>query len=337
MTMSGDLQTAIEEELSGANASHLADRYQTLSRAYRNPDDRDRIPPASRDQVQAYLAARLPATYQAVEAVLAQVALRLRSDWHPRSLLDLGAGPGTVMWSLLRRFTSITEVTLLEYNPHMTRVGRRLARHAADPRLTAAHWIQADLERSLPTLTAHDGVVVAAYAVGELTATGRRALFEWAVRIRPPLLILIEPGTPKGFATILAARQHLMAHGATILAPCPADGPCPLARTSDWCHFSVRVARSRWHRQLKAARRGYEDEKFSFVALTFPGETVAWGERSPRILRHPHIGKGYLRFTLCTENRLVTRVVTRSEPGYHRFRKLKWGDALAEAGPEPDA
>ena len=36
----------------------------------------------------------------------------------------------------------------------------------------------------------------------------------------------------------------------------------------DWCHFTQRLPRSRAHKQIKEADVPFEDEKFSYVALT---------------------------------------------------------------------
>src|SRR5258708_36571094 len=80
-------------------------------------------------------------------------------------------------------------------------------------------------------------------------------------------LLIVEPGTPAGYARIIALRQQLIASGAHVAAPCPHDGNCPLT-APDWGHFTQRLPPSRAHKQLKSADLPYEDEKFSYVALT---------------------------------------------------------------------
>ena len=103
--------------------------------------------------------------------------------------------------------------------------------------------------------------------IGEIGEAERRALAElmWA-KTRDTLLI-VEPGTPAGYARIIALRQQLIASGAHVAAPCPHDGKCPLA-APDWCHFTQRLPRSRAHKQIKGAELAFEDEKFTYVALT---------------------------------------------------------------------
>ena len=44
-----------------------------------------------------------------------------------------------------------------------------------------------------------------------------------------PLVLVVEPGTPRGYAAVLAARSRLTAAGWHVLAPCPQDGACPVA------------------------------------------------------------------------------------------------------------
>ena len=103
--------------------------------------------------------------------------------------------------------------------------------------------------------------------IGEIDDAERSALTElmWA-KTRDTLLI-VEPGTPAGYARILALRAQLIASGAHVAAPCPHDGTCPLT-APDWCHFTQRLPRSRAHKQLKGAELPFEDEKFTYVALT---------------------------------------------------------------------
>jgi ribosomal protein RSM22 (predicted rRNA methylase) len=135
-------------------------------------------------------------------------------------------------------------------------------------------------------------------------------------------LVIVEPGTPDGFSRIRAARAELVAQGARVVAPCPHDADCPLAQ-DNWCHFSVRVARSRRQRQLKGGEAPYEDEKYSYVIVAATPPEV----RHARILRHPKISPGRIELTLCGARGLAERTVVRSDGGAFRLaRKIRWGD-----------
>jgi ribosomal protein RSM22 (predicted rRNA methylase) len=140
------------------------------------------------------------------------------------------------------------------------------------------------------------------------------------------LLVLVEPGTPAGFARILAARSVLVSEGANLLAPCPHARDCPLA-APDWCHFSVRLPRSRDHRFAKGADAPFEDEKFAYLIAARP--QVAAAARSPRVLAPPRAGKPGIRLKLCGPEGLEARFVGRRDKAAHaQARRLGWGDAL---------
>jgi ribosomal protein RSM22 (predicted rRNA methylase) len=140
------------------------------------------------------------------------------------------------------------------------------------------------------------------------------------------VLALVEPGTPLGYAGLLAARDVLIAEGATILAPCPHHGACPLA-APDWCHFTVRLSRSRDHRLAKGGAVPFEDEKFAYLLAARPH--IAVSPRSPRVLARPRAGKPGIELKLCGDAGLETRFVARRDkPAHAKARRLDWGDAL---------
>jgi ribosomal protein RSM22 (predicted rRNA methylase) len=140
------------------------------------------------------------------------------------------------------------------------------------------------------------------------------------------VLALVEPGTPAGYGRILAAREALIAAGASILAPCPHHEACPLSG-SDWCHFSVRLPRSRDHRQAKGAEVPFEDERFAYLLAARP--TVTARPRGARILAPPRTGKPGIEFKLCGPNGLEQRFVGRRDKAQHAIaRRLGWGDTF---------
>ena len=100
----------------------------------------------------------------------------------------------------------------------------------------------------------------------------------------------------------IALRQQLIASGAHVAAPCPHDGACPLA-APDWCHFTQRLPRLRAHMQIKGAELPFEDEKFSYVALT----RTPVARRFARVLAQPVVSKVEVSAKLCTAERSRNR------------------------------
>ena len=169
--------------------------------------------------------------------------------------------------------------------------------------------------------------MVASYALAEIASDRQASTIAELWNACEGVLVLIEPGTPAGYARILAARAALVGAGATILAPCPHQAACPLAG-EDWCHFSVRLPRSRDHRLAKGADVPFEDERFSYLIAARPG--IAAPPRRPRVLAPPRTAKPGIALKLCgldghVENRLVPK---RDKPAYAVARRLGWGDTL---------
>jgi ribosomal protein RSM22 (predicted rRNA methylase) len=154
------------------------------------------------------------------------------------------------------------------------------------------------------------------------------ALRLWAATQK--MLLIVEPGTPQGFDRIKRARNALIRAGAHILAPCTHANTCPMM-DADWCHFSVRLPRSRAHMHAKAAILPYEDEPFSFIAAS----RVAVSHDTGRILARPVETKFDRSFKLCTAAGLENRTVpTRNKLQFKRVRKTDWGDTFPASGDE---
>lgn len=262
----------------------------------------------------AYLAVRFPATLAVNQLVARRVqqALEQRSGevFEPQSLLDLGAGTGAALLAATAAWPELSLLTAMEPLGALSEFGRQLVPQAM---WRAARFDTAD------ALAPHD-VVWASYSLGEVDNWQPALASAWAATER--LLVVVEPGTPRGFERIRAVRDWLRCAGGSLLAPCPADAACPVG-DGDWCHFAARLNRTSLHRRLKGGDLGYEDEKFSWVA--------AWrGELAPglpRILRHPRIDPGCIGLDLCQAPTRETRKVTRRDKtAFKLARKADWGD-----------
>jgi ribosomal protein RSM22 (predicted rRNA methylase) len=311
------LRAALEARLQGVSRNDAAERAAAISKTYRDGGGSTAI--TSEADALAYALARMPATYAADIASLNALA-GIRSDFAPASLLDVGAGPGTATWAAAEAFPSLQSFTLLDANEAL----RRLAVGLAQDGRRQINYERGDARALLARAEAAD-LVVASYLIGEMSEAERTALAGamWA-KTRDTLLV-VEPGTPAGYARIIALRKQLIVAGAHVAAPCPHDAACPLA-APDWCHFTQRLQRSRAHKQVKAAEVPFEDEKFAYVALT----RAPVGQRPSRVLAQPSVGKAETSAKLCTPDGLeIARIPRRDKQAYAQARRWRWGDAVS--------
>jgi ribosomal protein RSM22 (predicted rRNA methylase) len=325
-----DLRSALDQLAHGKSRRQFAQRAETISQRYRSGiGSRDAIRDA--DDALAYAFTRLPATYAATAAALTAVH-EAWPGFSPHTLIDAGAGPGTAAWATVDRFAALRDVRLIDENTHLRALALHLLQASAIPALHKATYDQAELLAIGRAGTAD--LVIASYVIGELAPDRQRRLADALWSAAAGMLVVVEPGTPAGFARIRALRAHLIALGAHVVAPCPHDRACPIV-DPDWCHFAQRLNRSRAHRQVKGADLSFEDEKFSYVALArepLAREPLA-GEHAPsfgaRVLAHPRVNKAEVTAKLCTPQGVVTATAARREP--ERYRALKswrWGDAV---------
>ena len=324
MRLSAELQDAIQRETEEVDHRKLAQATAQLTEHYKAADFSS---PAVATEAHraAYLAVRLPATYAAICRVFAEIKSHAPQQ-EIVSLLDLGAGPGTALFAAAEQFPQLQQATLIESDASWIAVGKRLAEQSELPAVQQAQWLKQDLRSGL-TCDKHDLVVIS-YTLGELPQAAAEAVLNKAWKCTGKFLVLIEPGTRRGFAAINAARSSLIANTATILAPCPHHFACPMATEGDWCHFAQRVERTSQHRQLKGGALGYEDEKFSYLVAAKSADPSA----GARIVRHPGKHSGHVKLALCTaEGKIENRTVTRSsKEAYKRARKAEWGDLWIE-------
>jgi ribosomal protein RSM22 (predicted rRNA methylase) len=313
-----ELKAALDARLHGLSRNDAAGRAAAISQTYRGGGNSVAI--KSEADALAYALARMPATYAAVTASLNALG-EIRPEFAPSSLLDVGAGPGTATWAAAQAWPSLKRFALLDANSALRELALDLGRGST--RLRDMAYQRGEARIALANTEAAD-LVMASYVIGEMDDVERRTLaaLMWA-KTRDTLLV-VEPGTPQGYARIIALRAQLIASGAHVAAPCPHDGQCPLA-SPDWCHFTQRLQRSQAHKQIKGAELPFEDEKFSYVALTRAPIT----SRPSRVLAQPAVSKVEVTAKLCTPDGLATaHVARRAKADYARARRWRWGDAV---------
>jgi ribosomal protein RSM22 (predicted rRNA methylase) len=300
-----EIRSAIEERAEAIGFAVLERAAAEISAAYRAGSHRVRIPDAERTA--AYLATRMPATYAAAFAVMRELRTRL-GEAKIESLLDVGSGTGAASLAARAWFPD-ARITMMERDSAFASAARQWLPDAA--------LLQQDIERA-ESFPKHD-LVVAAYSLGELDRIPIQALWQAA----GVALVVIEPGSPAGFAVVRRIRDELRAAEAHIAAPCPAQADCPIPE-GDWCHFAARVERSRIHRRLKHGDMSYEDEKFSYVALVRDAVKTA----PARIIRRPQQKPGLITLETCAPDGLrQVRATRRDRDAFRAARHAGWGDA----------
>lgn len=307
------LESTIQSLIQGSSLKNWAKEAQRLTATYRQKSKRTEALSSEELRI-VYLCSRLPATYAAISYVFNQLQKKFDLS-QIRSLLDCGAGPASVLLAA-SSFFSLNQATLLERDQGFIKLGKRLS----EPTNVEVTWVCEDFTRTISS--AAKDLVIASYSFCEIAEEEQMRIVESLWDKTGQIFILLEPGTPKGFQCIRKARERLIHLGAFLMAPCPHMQSCPVGNR-DWCHFSVRLPRSFWHRQIKEGALNYEDEKFSYVV--FSREPIACG--LPRVIRHPVKGSGFVKLQLCTEAGLIEKTISRKDKErYSIAKKIQWGD-----------
>ncbi|MER5192913.1 small ribosomal subunit Rsm22 family protein [Streptomyces sp. NPDC002755] len=323
VSVSETLRGALTDLLDGLPPKQAGQAVERLIANYRGATPTDAPILRDRADVVAYAAYRMPATFEAVRSALEAFADAV-PQWSPGSHVDVGGGTGAATWAVSSTWDGTRPVTVLDWAEPALALGREVA--AANPALREARWQRARIGTAL-ALDPTDLVTVS-YVLNELAAPDRAVLVD-AAASAAQAVVIVEPGTPDGYARVIEARDRLIAAGFRIAAPCPHSAACPIVPGTNWCHFSARVSRSSLHRQVKGGSLPYEDEKFSYVAAArFPVSPVA-----SRVVRRPQIRKGQVLLDLCeAEERLSRTTVTKKHGDLYRAaRDADWGDAWPPA------
>jgi ribosomal protein RSM22 (predicted rRNA methylase) len=222
VNLPAELQDAIRRVAEGRDRGALRESSARISEHYRARGTSRGVIAGGGDAL-AYALSRMPATYAAVAIVLNELAASA-PDFVPATLLDAGAGPGTAGWAVSEAFPGIA-ATLLDHSPEFLSLARDLG---LDATTVPGDLTRFDLGQSFDLVTC-------AYALTELGDAAVLAAVERLWTHTAGVLAIIEPGRPRDYGRLMAARARLIELGATVLAPCPHDKPCPLV-APDWCH-----------------------------------------------------------------------------------------------------
>ena len=300
-------------------------------------------------QCVAYLNSRMPYTYHVAKRISLELSRRL-PDFKPSSVLDYGAGLGSSIWAANDVYADASRLAAVEPNRDMRRLGRFLTQ--VSKLKNEILWVES--LTMIPGTGSDRGkfdLIFLSYVLQELPTAKLRLMMIDTLYSRLQengILVVIEPGSPKGFRFITDLRQWVLnktREEASIVAPCPHHFKCPLAeKKDDWCHFSQ--LSYKWDRSIlprPAKEKQINNEKFCYLAIkkgNIPseiykeeGDTKTDSEKSfywerllrPVIRKHQHS-----ILDMCTtQGKFERRIVAKSHGtlgGYKTSKKLNWGD-----------
>ena len=311
------LENEIEEKLNHIKLTELKQYASKLSEKYMYQERTGDTLLNTELEALAYSIMRMPATYGAVYTALKNTLERI--DCNIQSVLDIGAGTGAATWAI-SELLETKNMRCLEREQVMLELGKAFM--SQNPKLKDVSWNYMDIvEDKLDTKA---DLVVTSYMLNEIKPENRKSVIDKLIKSSNHIVLMIEPGTPEGFKNIKEVQKIAIENGLHIIAPCTFQGICPLP-DDDWCHSIVRMERTKVHKVLKNADLPYEDEKFSYIAISKEN----YNNMGIRILRHPMIEKGKVTLKVCHNGKIEEMVVTKKDKELFKMvKKKKCGDLI---------
>ena len=312
-----DIKSTLESLLDGYprdiikdSAKRIIDRYNNIDNSNNNHIDND-------IDTKVYSVIRYPATFKAFSSALSYSISHYIGDI--KTAIDFGAGSGAASLATLLNL-NLESITLLEKEQTMIDIGEYLFKSIhLDNKVK---YTKSDI--TIDKYDIHSDLVYSSYVLNELDKSNIYIVLDKMWDCTNQILVVVEPGTPKGFEIIKIVREYLLNKGGYILAPCPHMDKCPMSY-NDWCHFSTRVSRSKLHKELKSGNAPYEDEKYTYIAFSKSPCTRC----NNRILRHPQISSGFITLEACSKDGLKQIKVTKKDRDlYKNSRKADVGDEI---------
>ena len=309
-----ELEEKITREIQNVKLSDLKEVAQTLSNRYMNEKRKGQSLINKKLEVLAYSIIRMPATFCAINKAIEETLKKYNTSIE--NALDIGSGTGAGEWAILNNI-DINKITCIEREDEMASLAQKLLEEHKN-----INWKNQDIVKN--KINEKADLVIVSYMINELQDEVKEDVIKNILESFNKIVIFIEPGTPAGFNNIKRIQKMALKNNLNILAPCTSQNECNLPE-DDWCHSIIRVERNKVHKFLKDADAPYEDEKFSYIAIS--KEKI--DNSGSRILRHPNISSGYIKTKLCTNGNIEEKTFTKKEKEmFKKVKKLKCGDLL---------
>ena len=309
-----ELEEKIAREIQNVKLSDLKEVAQTLSNRYMNEKRKGQSLINKKLEVLAYSIIRMPATFCAIDKAIEETLKKYNPTIE--TALDIGSGTGAGEWAILNNI-DISKITCIEREDEMSSLAQKLLEEHKN-----INWKNQDIVKN--KINEKADLVIVSYMINELQDEVKEDVIKNILESFNKIVIFIEPGTPDGFSNIRKIQKLAINNNLNILAPCTSQNECKLPK-DDWCHSIVRVERNKIHKFVKDADVPYEDEKFSYIAIS--KEKI--DNSGARILRHPNISSGFIKVKLCNNGIIEEKTFTKKDKdNFKKIKKLKCGDLI---------
>ncbi|SRR5258706_1640313 len=277
----------------------------------------------------AYLGLRVPATYAQIFGALSQVQ-EIIPSFNPKSLLDIGTGPGTGIWAAKEIWKSLEFTTCIDQDDNFLSLNKEILQKASVSIRTS--FRQEGIRYMKNDRTTYD-VVLIANILNELSDADKKDLLQKAYASCSGVLIIIEPGTSLGVKIINEASGYFSGN-APLLAPYINNSY--VESKEYWIHFSQRFIRPEFQRRLRQSMResnlmasDWEETKYAYVAIgKIPPENKSWG----RVIGPTKKQKGFLEVPILTSDGInQIKVLKRNKNNYLFAKNLRWGECIKDS------
>lgn len=289
----------------------LISSYERLSKEYRFGQFQKNL---SYNDAVAYACARMPATYGVTMHVLDKFFEKIDKT-ELENILDIGSGTGSLILATIANdlFSKNIKYFAIEKSQYM----RKVAEQIIGKNNLHINFYEQSVELFLKDNNEPFGSTFLIYSLNEILE--KKKILKKVFNVTKNFIFIIEPGTPEGFKNILLAKNSAKDMGYEILLPC-GNKDCPL-QGNDWCHFSLKIPRTKNHILLKNARLPYEDEKFCYIIISKQQKSISY---TNRIIKRPIKKKGHTIYDICSPNGL--RRISLSNK---LSDKKSWGDEIS--------
>ncbi len=184
-----------------------------------------------RQVIASYACFYLPTNMLKMSFTLGKLSQELISEIKGSTIIDIGCGPGTYIFAMIEHFkdTSMSFVGI-DHHPLMLEQARKIHQNLYDG--FSIHWAQ-----DFPRIEGKKTVIFG----NSINEMGHMQALKLIKKVKPDIIIAIEPGTMNSFEEVKSLRGLLIKDKFHVNFPCPGNGSCPMDK-DNWCHQVIKAS-----------------------------------------------------------------------------------------------